>query len=108
MENPGRDAPTLQLDLHVAQGEHLVSRAAMIGDQDDFHIWRQHRNAWVRGAAFALASKPDGGRAAEEFRAAARVPKRLTDWRLGLPVEVEAARDAIETLRLWSRRPSPS
>lgn len=83
---------------HLQRGEQLVGSASLVGDQDDFHIWRQKRNAWVRDAANALTTS-HGDEHAEQLRAAARAAIPLSHWHAALDAEVEAARAAVEAVR---------
>jgi hypothetical protein len=91
-------APDSVLTGLVASGERLIEAATMIGDQEDFHVWRQQRNAWSRGVAYALARDDVSGRA-EQFKAFPWVERPLAGWRAALPGEVQAVRDAVAALK---------
>ena len=75
--------------------------AAMIGDQDDLHVWRRKRNAWVERAAGCIGAHDAS--AAQAFREAARVKRRLTEWQLAILVELDALRAAVKFVRRLER-----
>ncbi len=84
---------------HADAGERLVRAASLVGDQEDFHVWRQRRNAWVGATAKLLAAT--GGHV-ESFREAASVSHPLSHWHQALEAELQAIRDAIDLLHAKS------
>ena len=78
----------------------------MIGDQDDLHVWRRKRDAWVERAAGCIATHDAS--AAHAFREAARVKRPLTGWQLAIPGELDALRAAVKFLRRLERAHSMS
>jgi hypothetical protein len=91
-------ATTRPLAEQVARGAELVGMARMIGDQDDFQIWRHRRNNWLRQTAMVLAADERSG-PTEWFREIASAGPRLSDWRDALRVEVDAVDAATDRLR---------
>jgi hypothetical protein len=79
-------------------GELLIATAAMIGDQEDLHIWRARRNEWVEEASVVLETH-FGPLAAEAVRATARVSEPHSGWQVALPKETDRLRAAVDVLR---------
>jgi hypothetical protein len=73
----------------------------MIGDQDDLHVWRSKRNAWVECAAGCIETRDAA--AARAFREAARVKRPRAGWQLAIPGEIDALRAAVQFVRRLKR-----
>jgi hypothetical protein len=73
----------------------------MIGDQDDLHVWRRKRNAWVERATGCIEARDAS--AVQAFRDAARVKRPLAGWQLAIPGELDALRAAVKFVRRLER-----
>ncbi len=45
---------TFLLAEHRSKGEYLVHSARMVGDEDDYAVWRQGRRAWTDATAATI------------------------------------------------------
>jgi predicted alpha/beta hydrolase len=86
------------------RGEELLAAATMIGDQADFHVWRQKRNDWVAVTAAAIASSTNG-EAARTFLDAAHMPRPLAGWQQAIPAEADGIREALSVVEKLADRP---
>jgi hypothetical protein len=82
-------------------GGELLGIATMIGDQDDLHVWRSKRDAWVERTAHAV--EAHDASAVKAFREAARVKRPLAGWQLAMPTELDSLRAAVQFLRALER-----
>ena len=96
MENEASHSPIEHL---IAEGERLEQAAAIVGDQDDLHVWRATRNHWVRRATWALVRDDPREYAVQEFRDAVRVQHPKADWRHALGEELNSVNAGIDALR---------
>lgn len=69
----------------------------MVGDEFDFHVWRQRRKAWAENAITQL-SAIAGPELAAELRATAFSPRRLDVWPDALSAEVAAVARVAQML----------
>ncbi len=81
---------------HADAGERLIRAASVVGDQEDFHVWRQRRNAWVSATSKLLAAT---GAHVEGFRVSASVAHPQSHWHAALDAEVQAVSNAVVRLR---------
>jgi hypothetical protein len=82
----------------VERGERLARAASMVGDQDDFHVWRDNRNAWVDATLLDL---KDGRSPVEArtFLAAVSATHPGSGWQLTLPEKLASVEQGVTVLR---------
>jgi hypothetical protein len=90
-------AQHFDIEPHLAWADRLAHAGTMVGDQHDFHIWRQRRNSWIADTFEALLAMAMDDVAAA-FRAAATARRPLVGWEAALPAEIAAVEDAARIL----------
>jgi hypothetical protein len=82
----------------LSQGERLANASSLVGDQDDFHAWRQQRNEWIAAVGASLI-EAGMGQEVEDFRCEATVRQPFSHWHFALDAEVNAVCGALHELR---------
>jgi hypothetical protein len=82
-------------------GGELLGLATMIGDQNDLHVWRSKRDAWLGRAAERIESHDAG--AARSFRDVTRVERPQAALQPLHAGELDGLRAAIHFLRRLER-----
>lgn len=82
----------------LARGEKLANASSLVGDQDDFHAWRNQRNEWIATVTASLIAVGKSDEA-EDFRREATVRQPFSHWHFALDAEVNAVCAALYELR---------
>ena len=92
------------LAAHIATGERLIGMSMMVGDHQDFHVWRTHRTAWASETRTALATHRGDAPARTFERVASEAPAAgmLAE---DLPLELQRVREALDILRSLDAQP---
>jgi hypothetical protein len=91
-------APLAEL---VERGERLARSASMVGDQDDFHVWRASRNEWVDATLLDLKHRRSPV-LAKTFLAAVCATHPRSRWQIVLPEEVACVEQGVAVLRTFA------
>jgi hypothetical protein len=85
-------------DNKVTEGEDLAAAARMVGDVEDFSMWRSTRQRWTRETAQALrqASLDD---ALARFERVTKAPSGGGVWADDLPRELGRVQEGLRLLR---------
>jgi hypothetical protein len=87
------------LTEHHSHGEYLLQSARMVGDLDDYMIWRSGRNAWRDTAATVISDYST--EQAMEFRKVCHVPSDIESWKRQYELELRTLQDGLELLLDW-------
>jgi hypothetical protein len=87
------------LTEHHSHGEYLLQSARMVGDIDDYMIWRSGRNAWRDTAATVISDYST--EQAIEFRKVCHVPSDIESWRRQYELELRTLQEGLELLVAW-------
>jgi hypothetical protein len=90
---------TTALTEHHSHGEYLLESARMVGDIDDYVIWRSGRNAWRDTAATVISDYST--EQAMEFRKVCHVPSDIESWKRQYELELGTLQEGLELLLAW-------
>ena len=83
-----------------ADGEYVLHAARLVGDEEDFAIWRQSRRAWLAATADVLfAHFPS-----ERLEFGPRQPEPGIDWKRQYEAELRTVRDGVKLLEQLNER----
>jgi hypothetical protein len=91
------------LASQIARGERLIEMSSMVGNAQDFQLWRAQRRAWSIETC-RVVSEERGSSTAQAFeRVAGEAPSGglLAE---DLPLELQRVREALDVLRLLAER----
>jgi hypothetical protein len=91
------------LASQIARGERLIGLSSMVGNAQDFQVWRAERRAWSIQACRAVAEKRGSSTAQAFERVAGEAPcgGLLAE---DLPLELQRVREALDVLRSLAER----
>jgi predicted nucleotide-binding protein len=82
----------------IEQGQDLLERASLIGDQSDYESWKTTRKQWIERTAEALNRIYDGPREALDFKSEAASAAGGQEWQIEYKRDSNCVRGAIEIL----------
>jgi hypothetical protein len=91
------------LASQIARGERLVGLSSMVGNAEDFQVWRAQRRAWSIHTCRVLAEERGESTAQAFERVAGEAPcgGLLAE---DLPLELQRVREALDVLRSLAER----
>jgi predicted nucleotide-binding protein len=82
----------------IEQGQDLLERASLIGDQSDYESWKTNRKQWIERTAEALAGIYDGPQEALDFKSEASSAAGGQQWQIEYKRDSNCVRAAIDIL----------
>jgi len=83
-----------------SDGEYVLHSARLVGDEDDYSVWRQSRRAWLAATADSLfAHFP-----AAELDLGPRETTAGTDWKRQYEVELRNVREGLRLIEALAER----
>jgi hypothetical protein len=91
------------LASQIARGERLIGMSSMVGNAQDFQVWRAQRRAWSIETCQAVAERrgPSTAQAFERVAGEAPCGGVLAE---DLPLELQRVREALDVLRSLAER----
>jgi hypothetical protein len=97
MDQPDTARMRHRLAEHCSRGEYVLHSARMVGDEDDYAVWRMSRLAWREDVAAALAGDfPEDAHV--KFLSACASPAPSGGWKRVYEAELRTVNEGLSLL----------